>query len=303
METASDLFGFPESIGWAIEFDGCLNLMKGAIELTDYLTTVSPTYANEIKNPYFSHGLDGIINRNAGKLKGILNGIDEELNDPATDSSLFKNYSAKDMSGKAVCKEELQKMLGLPVRADVPVIAMISRLVAHKGLDLVKRVLDELLCEDVQVVVLGKGDVDYENFFKYMETRYKGKCRALIAFNKDMASKLYSGADILLMPSRQEPCGLSQMIACRYGTVPVVRRTGGLADSITAHNDSREGGNGFAFTNYNAHEMLYVIKDAIFTFCNKPEWIGIVKRAMESDFSWEKSAREYEGVYDKLING
>lgn len=303
METASDLFGFPESIGWAIEFDGCLNLMKGAIELTDYLTTVSPTYANEIKNPYFSHGLDGIINRNAAKLKGILNGIDEELNNPATDGALFKNYSEKDMGGKAVCKEELQKMLGLPVRSDVPVIAMISRLVAHKGLDLVKRVLDELLCEDVQVIVLGKGDVDYENFFKYMETRYKGKCRALIAFNKDMASKLYSGADILLMPSRQEPCGLSQMIACRYGTVPVVRRTGGLADSIIAHNDSRDGGNGFAFTNYNAHEMLYVIKDAIFTFGNKPEWNGIVKRAMESDFSWEKSAREYESVYDKLING
>lgn len=300
LDTAADLFGFPEWISGSVEFNGCVNLMKGAIELADKVTTVSPTYAKEIRNPFFAQGLDTIINRNAGKLCGILNGIDETLNDPATDGALFKNYSAADLSGKAVCKAELQKMLGLPVR-DVPIIAMISRLVSHKGLDLIKCVLDELLCEDVQFIILGKGDVDYENFFRYMEGRYNGKCRALIAFNRDMASKLYSGADILLMPSKQEPCGLSQMIACRYGTIPVVRRTGGLADSIKPFNDDRVSGDGFAFNNYNAHEMLYVIKDAIFTFGNKEVWNSIVKQAMTADFGWKNSAKKYEQIYDELL--
>jgi glycosyltransferase involved in cell wall biosynthesis len=165
-------------------------------------------------------------------------------------------------------------------------------LVSHKGLDLVKGILDELLCEDVQFIVLGKGDVEYENYFKYMESRYNGKCRALIAFNRDMASKIYSGADIFLMPSKQEPCGLSQMIACKYGTVPVVRKTGGLADSITPFSETRKPGNGFRFENYNAHEMLYVIKDAIFTYGDKTVWNALVQSAVNSDFSWEKSSKE-----------
>lgn len=300
MDTAADLFGFPESAHGAIEFDGCLNLMKGAIELADKVVTVSPTYARELQDPFFAAGLENIIKANAYKMTGILNGLDLELYDPATDKSLFANYSAKDLSGKKVCKRELQKMLGLPERDDVPVIAVISRLVAHKGLDLIKCVLDELLYEDVQLVVLGKGDVDYENYFKYIEGRYNCKCRALIAFNRDMASKIYSGADIFLMPSRQEPCGLSQMIACRYGTVPVVRRTGGLADSIKAFNDDRKTGNGFAFNNYNAHEMLYVIKDAIYTYCNAPEWKKIEECAINSDFGWGKSSEEYEKLFDSL---
>lgn len=300
-ETYADLFGFPDWAFGAVEFDGCVNLMKGAIELSDKVTTVSPTYAKEIRDGYFANGLQSIICRNEGKISGILNGLDLELYDPATDKSLFKNYSANDLSGKAVCKAELQKMLGLPERPEVPVIALISRLVAHKGLDLIKCILDELLYEDVQLVVLGKGDVDYENFFKYTESRYNGKCRAVIAFNRDMASKIYSGADILLMPSRQEPCGLSQMIACRYGTVPVVRRTGGLADSIRPFNTDRTDGNGFAFTNYNAHEMLYVIKDAVFTYADKPVWNKIVRTAINSDFGWDKSSEEYIKLYDSLI--
>ena len=273
--------------------------MKGAIELSDAVSTVSPTYAGEIKDAFFAHGLEKVILKNENKLCGILNGLDLDLYDPTTDSALFKNYSSEDLSGKKECKSELQRMLGLPQR-DVPVIALISRLVSHKGLDLVKAVLDELLYEDVQFVVLGKGDTDYENYFKYMEGRYNGKCKALIAFNKDMASKIYSGADIFLMPSKQEPCGLSQMIACRYGTVPVVRRTGGLADSITPFNDNREKGNGFAFTNYNAHEMLYVIKDAIYTYGNKTVWEKLVQSAINSDFSWEKSSTSYETLYDAL---
>lgn len=300
-DTYADLFGFPDWAFGAVEFDGCVNLMKGAIELSDKVTTVSPSYAKEIKNPYFANGLENIICRNEGKISGILNGLDSELYDPETDKSLFKNYSAKDMSGKAVCKAELQKMLGLPERPEVPVIALISRLVSHKGLDLIKCVLDEILFEDVQLVVLGKGDVNYENFFKDAETRYNCKCRALIAFNRDMASKIYSGADILLMPSKQEPCGLSQMIACRYGTIPVVRRTGGLADSIKPFNTDRTDGNGFAFTNYNAHEMLYVIKDAIFTFSDKAVWNKIVTTAINTDFGWDKSSEEYTKLYDSLI--
>lgn len=298
-DTASDVFGFPDWAYGYVEYNGCLNLMKGAIELSDAVSTVSPTYAGEIKDAFFSHGLENVIRRNEGKLCGILNGLDLDLYNPETDSALFKNYSASDLSGKKECKRELQKMLGLPER-DVPVIALISRLVSHKGLDLIKAVLDEILYEDVQFVVLGKGDVDYENFFKYIEGRYNGKCRALIAFNKDMASKIYSGSDIFLMPSKQEPCGLSQMIACRYASVPVVRRTGGLADSIVPFNNDREKGNGFAFTNYNAHEMLYVIKDAIYTYGNKPLWEKIVNSAVTSDFSWKKSSVSYEQLYDAL---
>ena len=300
MDTAADLFGFPESAYGAIEFDGCLNLMKGAIQLADKVVTVSPTYARELQDPFFASGLENIIKANEYKITGILNGLDLELYDPETDKALFANYSAANLAGKKTCKRELQKMLGLPVRDDVPVIAVISRLVSHKGLDLVKCILDELLYEDVQFVVLGKGDVDYEGYFKYMEGRYNYKCRALIAFNRDMASKIYSGADILLMPSRQEPCGLSQMIACRYGTIPVVRRTGGLADSIKAYNEDRTEGNGFAFTNYNAHEMLYVIKDAIFTFAKKDEWKKIVEYAIKSDFGWDKSSKKYIELFDSL---
>jgi len=300
MDTAADLFGFPESAYGAIEFDGCLNLMKGAIELADKVVTVSPTYARELQDSFFAAGLENIIRSNAYKMTGILNGLDLELYDPSTDKSLFANYSSKDTSGKKVCKRELQKMLGLPEREDVPMIAVISRLVAHKGLDLIKCILDELLFEDVQLVILGKGDVDYEDYFRYMEGRYNCKCRALIAFNRDMASKIYSGADILLMPSRQEPCGLSQMIACRYGTIPVVRRTGGLADSIKAYNENRDSGDGFAFTNYNAHEMLYVIKDAIFTYAKKEEWQKIVEYAITYDFGWEKSSEKYTELFDSL---
>ena len=297
-EILEDLFGLPHNVGPLLDYDGCLNLMKGAIQCSDYVTTVSRTYAEEIKDPFFAHGLQYVINDNAAKLKGILNGIDVDLYDPSKDKCLFKKYSVDDMEGKKVCKAELQKMLNLPVRADVPIIAIISRLVSHKGLDLVKCVLEELLCEDIQVVILGKGEPYYEGYFNYVSETYSGKCRTIIAYNKDLSSKIYSGADIFLMPSKQEPCGLSQMIACRYGTIPVVRRTGGLNDSITPFNDGRKSGNGFAFTNYNAHEMMYVIKDAIYTYGNKPVWNELMRSAMTTDFSWNVSAAQYEELYD-----
>ena len=297
-----DLFGLPESVKSALDYDGCLNLMKGAIQFSDRFSTVSRMYANEIKNPFFAHGLQYAICENEFKLTGILNGIDETVYNPETDEKLFRNYSADDTSGKAVCKKELQKMLGLPEKDDAPLISIISRLVPAKGLDLVKCVIEELLAENVQVVILGKGESDYEDYFRMLADRYSGKCRAIIAYNKDLASKIYSASDIFLMPSKQEPCGLSQMIACRYGAVPVVRATGGLFDSISPYNnDMRNGGNGFVFGNYNAHEMLYVIKDAVYTFGNKDEWRGIMKRAMTTDFSWKKSSGEYEKLYDNML--
>ena len=297
-----DLFGLPESVKPALDYDGCLNLMKGAIQFSDRFSTVSRMYANEIKNPFFAHGLQYAICENEFKLTGILNGIDETVYNPETDEKLFRNYSADDTSGKAVCKKELQKMLGLPEKDDAPLISIISRLVPAKGLDLVKCVIEELLAENVQVVILGKGESDYEDYFRILADRYSGKCRAIIAYNKDLASKIYSASDIFLMPSKQEPCGLSQMIACRYGAVPVVRATGGLFDSISPYNnDMRNGGNGFVFGNYNAHEMLYVIKDAVYTFGNKDEWRGIMKRAMTTDFSWKKSSGEYEKLYDNML--
>ncbi len=295
MDTYESLFGFPESIKQFVEFGGNVNLVKAAIEMTDIVSTVSPTYAEELKSPYYACGLENIINRNAHKLHGILNGIDTEVYNPATDKYIFKNYSVKDLSGKAVCKAELQKLLGLPMRADVPVIAVISRLVQHKGLDLIKSSIESLLSSDVQLVILGKGEISYENFFINVARSYSGKCAAVIAYNQDLSRKIYSGADIFLMPSRSEPCGLSQMIASRYGTVPVVRETGGLNDSIKAY--TGDGGNGFTFRDYNAHDMLYVINEAVRTFRDPAKWQDVRARAMNTDFSWKASAEKYMQIY------
>ena len=302
MELLEDLFGLPYSAQSVVEYDGCINLMKGAIQLAERFSTVSPRYASEIKNPYFAHGLEYMTSQNEYKLSGILNGIDEKAYSPENGGSLFATYSSKDLSGKAVCKAELQKMLALPEKPDTPIIAIISRLVPAKGLDLIKCVFEEILSEDVQVIILGKGESEYEDYFRFISERYSGKCRAIIAYNKDLAAKVYSGSDIFLMPSKHEPCGLSQMIACRYGTVPVVRKTGGLADSIVPFNDDkRSEGNGFVFETYNAHEMLYVIKDAINTYSDKPVWEKLVKRAMTTDFSWKKSAKQYEKLYGDML--
>lgn len=296
MDTYESLFGFSDSIKHFIEFDGNVNLMKGAIEMTDIVSTVSPTYAEEIKQPFFAHGLDNIIRRNDFKLKGILNGIDIDYYNPEKDTYLFKNYSINDLSGKAVCKAELQKMLGLPVRDDIPIIAVISRLVSHKGLDLIREVAESLLNQDVQLVVLGKGEISYENYFTNLAKIYKAKCATIIAYNQDLSRKIYSASDIFLMPSKMEPCGLSQMIASRYGTVPVVRETGGLNDSIKAYTGVK--GNGFTFHDYNAHDMLYVINEAIRTYKDKDAWADVQKRAMSTDFSWKVQATEYEKIYE-----
>ena len=297
MDCYENLFGFDGSLYQYIEFKNCINLMKAAIEMSDYVTTVSPTYANEIKDPFFAHGLEGVIERNAHKLTGILNGIDFDFYNPETDIHIEKNYSADDKSGKAVCKEAMQKLLGLPVKKDVPVVAMITRLVSHKGVDLVKEVLEQFLSDDVQFVLLGTGDAEYEDYFKYIGSMYENKCKAVIAFNQDLSRKIYAGSDIFLMPSKMEPCGLSQMISSRYGSVAVVRETGGLNDSIKAFFDGN--GNGFTFKNYDAYDMLYVLRQAVNTYRNKDEWQRVIDNAMKSDFTWKLLAGKYEDLYNK----
>ena len=294
LDILEDLFGISNRFRYLVEYDRCINLMKGAIECCERFSTVSPTYAGEIKDPYYSHGLDPIIRRNEFKLCGILNGIDPDYYNPATDKSLFANYDAENIAPKAICKEELQRMLNLPVKPDTPVIAMITRLVAHKGLDLVKEVIEQVLRQDVQFVLLGTGDSAYENYFSDLARRYQGKVVSIISFNSDLSRKIYAGADLFLMPSKSEPCGLSQMIASRYGTVAIVRETGGLRDSITPYG---AGGNGFTFHDYNAYDMLYVINEAIGVYHNKEEWAALRKKAMQTDFSWAKSATYYEGLY------
>lgn len=297
LDALEDLFGISNEYRHLVEYDGCINLMKGAIECCEKFSTVSPTYAKQIMSAEYAHGLENIVTRNSFKLCGILNGIDVISYNSATDKALFANFTPEDPSGKAVCKAELQKMLGLPVK-DVPVISMITRLVSHKGLDLVCAVIEEILAGDVQFVLLGTGDSVYENYFKELATRYSGKAVCVIAFNGDLSRKIYSGSDIFLMPSKSEPCGLSQMIACRYATVPVVRETGGLFDSIKPYG---AGGNGFTFAAYNAHDMLHVIREAIDVYQNEEEWKTLMYRAATSDFSWQRSAEEYKTLYDDVL--
>lgn len=298
LDILEDLFGISNNFRYLVEYDHCINLMKGAIECCEQFSTVSPTYAQQIKDPYYAHGLDAIIRRNEFKLTGILNGIDPDYYNPQTDKALFANYSMENRANKAVCKEELQRMLNLPVKADTPIMAMISRLVSHKGLDLVKEVIEQALRQDMQFVLLGTGDSAYENYFNDLARRYPGKVVSIISFNSDLSRKIYSGADLFLMPSKSEPCGLSQMIASRYGTVAIVRETGGLRDSITPYG---AGGNGFTFRDYNAYDMLYVINEAFGVYRNPEEWDKLVQRAMTTDFTWEKSAKEYERLYRKLF--
>ncbi|MGN1060890.1 MAG: glycogen synthase [Candidatus Coproplasma sp.] len=295
LDILSSLFDIYGKYQYLVEYNNSINLMKGAIEVSERFSTVSPRYADEIKDPYYAHGLDPIIRNNQFKLKGILNGIDDKGYNSELDTHLFKNFTPDDMSGKAVCKAELQKMLNLPVKPDTPVIAMISRLVSHKGLDLVTNVIEEILRDDVQFVLLGTGDYQYESYFRELAKKYPEKVSANIQFNGDLSRKIYSGADIFLMPSKSEPCGLSQMMACRYGTVPIVRETGGLYDSIKPQV------NGYTFANYNAHDMLYVVRQALADYKNKEKWAELRYRAITSDFSWKKSAKEYETLYLDML--
>ena len=296
-----DLFGISRNEYMSLDWHGCINLMKGAIDYSDYISTVSPTYAQEICTSEYAHGLEDVLNKNKHKLRGILNGIDYDVYDPATSKSLFVNYSAESLEKKAENKQELQKMLGLNVDAGAPLIAMITRLVNHKGISLVRSAFNDIMNSGAQFVILGTGDADHENFFRHMQNLYGNRVHAVITFNKDLAQKIYAGADIFLMPSISEPCGLSQMIALRYGTVPVVRTTGGLKDSIEDCGDGKTG-NGFTFSGANAGELKHAVDRAVGLYCVYGDiWKGLRERAAKCDFSWTESAIKYQAFYDEMF--
>ena len=297
-ELMGDVLGVPEDKASLVEYSGCVNLMKGAIECADKVTTVSQTYAKEILDPWFSHGLDSILKERQSKLCGIVNGIDIEVYNPETDPLTDAHFSADEPDGKKEAKRLLQQRAGLPVKEDVPVIGIVSRLVGHKGLDLVKCVFEDIIAEDVQFVILGSGEWEFETFFHEMAGKYPEKVSLRLGFIPELAHKIYAGADIFLMPSKSEPCGLAQMVALRYGTLPIVRETGGLKDTITDSGDGE--GNGFTFATYNAHDMKDAVNRALNAFSDKEGFKQLVLRAMKCDNSWKRSAGEYLKIYKEI---
>ncbi len=300
-EILSDVFCLDSWDRYIVEYDGCINLTKGAIVCCDKLTTVSPNYANEIQTEYYSSGLHYIIGMNRDKTTGIINGIDYDYYNPETDTEIRRHFSVDNQTQKAEDKLDIQRIFGLPERRDVPVVAMISRLASHKGFDLVKRILEEAVTSlDMQFVLLGTGDIDYEDYFSYLSRKYPEKVGVMLAFDKSLAKKIYAGADIFLMPSKSEPCGLAQMIASRYGTVPVVRETGGLYDTIKPYNTEDKTGNGITFKTYNAHDMYDAVRRAVELYSNKRQWKALRTNAMSADFSWSSSAKKYLEMYDSL---
>ncbi len=299
-ELLGDVLGIPNEDAGIVMYDNCVNYLKGGLQAANRITTVSPTYSREILDPWFAHGLDRILVNLKDKLSGILNGIDYDVYNPETDKNIAANYSVNTIELKGKNKEALQREVGLPVRDDVPLIGIVSRLVGHKGFDLVKCVFSEFLQSDVQVVILGSGEYEFESFFHDIAAKHPKKVALRLAFDPKLARKIYAGADIFLMPSKSEPCGLAQMIALRYGTIPLVRKTGGLNDTIF---DSGDGiGNGFTFNDYNAHDMLETLRRAVKGYSNKEGWNILVKRAMECDNSWAKSASEYIKLYKEILN-
>lgn len=279
--------------------DACsINYMLGALRYADAITTVSPTYANEIQTPEFGEGLDGVLRERSYALQGILNGIDVEGFDPATDKRIAANYTVEDRSGKAVCKAKLQEELGLEVRDDRPLMVMVTRLTRQKGMDLVMYALDRILAGGVQVAVLGTGDRDYEDGLRYFQDKYPGTMAARIEFDPALSQRMYAAADMFLMPSKFEPCGLSQIIAMRYGTLPIVRETGGLKDTVIPYNEFTGEGTGFSFSNFNGDEMGdAVFRAARLFWDNRDAWNQLVTQAMSQDFSWTRSADKYLDLY------
>ena len=295
------VFGFDYSDYF--DYNGCVNLMKCAIEMANVVTTVSPRYSEEIKGDEYSHGLAPILNNNAHKLTGILNGIDYKYYNPETDKEIFMNFKSGELDKKVKNKTELQRALGLPEREDVPLVAIISRLASHKGLDLIREVAYGLVDNnDIQLVVLGKGEAQYEDFFTELERNRKDKVRALIMYDRDLSKRIYAASDIFMMPSKSEPCGLSQMIASRYGAIPVVRETGGLYDSIKGYwlLNGTILGNGFTFANYYAGELYERTVAALELYHNKELYPRFAKKIMDTDFSWGISARKYYMLYERM---
>ena len=294
------LFGLDR--GWVDDgtllLDGDLNLLKGAILTADAVNAVSPTYAQELKNPYFAHRMEGILTQCGYKLSGVLNGIDMKLYDPAADPRIAANYTAENISGKAADKAALQKALGLRPEPETPIIAMVSRLVTHKGLDLIREVMGDIMELPVQFVLLGSGDAAYEDFFRHTAERWPERMAIRLGYDEALSMAIYAGADLFLMPSRSEPCGLSQMIAMRYGTVPIVRETGGLKDTVQPYEAWRDAGTGFTFANYSSADMLHVLREAAYLYKDYPDaFARLRRRAMERDFSWNRSAGDYLKIY------
>ena len=295
----ADTLGLPQEWAHHAEYNGDTNFMKAAIENADKVTTVSPTYAQEILDPWFAHGLDPILREKQHKLWGILNGIDYESYNPKTDKIIVKNFHADAfIKNKAVCKKELRSLFNLEEDGS-PIISMVTRLVGHKGVDIIVQAMQGLIDKGYQVVVLGTGESQYEEFFRDLAARYPGRVGVEIAFIPALSRKIYAGSDMFLMPSKSEPCGLSQMIALRYGTVPIVRETGGLKDSVK---DSQDGvGNGFTFANYSADELYGACMRAYEGYQDTKGWRVLVKRAMQSDCSWKNSAKEYLRMYEDTM--
>ncbi|MGO1711886.1 MAG: glycogen synthase, partial [Senegalia sp. (in: firmicutes)] len=285
----------------ALKFYENINFMKAGIVFSDALTTVSKSYAEEIKYSFFGEDLEGIIKKHENKLFGIVNGIDYNKYNPLTDSNIDENYNKKTINKKNENKIALQKLYGLPVRKDIPLIAMVTRLVSMKGLDLVTHILDELLCEDVQFIMLGTGDKEYEDIFNQFEEKYPKKLASKIYFNEAESHKIYAGADMFLMPSMKEPCGISQLISLRYGTIPIVREVGGLKDTIIPYNQYDGSGNGFSFENFNAHELLFTVKRTLDVYNDKTKWEKLMINAMDSKNDWKKSSNEYIEIYEQVI--
>lgn len=284
-----------------VEFYGNVSFMKGALNFSDMITTVSPSYAEEIQTPFYGEGLDGLLRKRRDHLQGILNGLDYHLYIPETDPYIYFPYKDP-LQGKKENKKKLQQDLRLPVNEEIPMVCIVSRLVEQKGMELVLHVLDEMLIhDDFQLVVLGTGDFRYEEAFRQAANRFPHKCSVHFTFDEPFSHQIYAASDIFLMPSLFEPCGIGQLIALRYGTVPVVRETGGLRDTVRPYNEYTGEGNGFSFTNYNAHDMMFTLRRALQIYKNKDVWPHLVKHASESQYDWSSSAAQYGEVYRRLV--
>jgi starch synthase len=293
-----DILGLPESAKNLVIYDGCVNYMKGGIECSAVVTTVSDTYATEILDPFYSYGLESILEERKYKIHGVVNGIDTKLYDPSKDKALFVNYNKENVADKKKeNKKALCEMLNLSYDENRPLIAMVTRLTEQKGLDLVGAVIGEILRADLQVVILGTGEWKYENVVLQLEDEYPHKFRGILQFSSDLASKLYGASDLFLMPSKFEPCGLSQLIAMRYGSVPIVRETGGLKDTVEPYNHESKTGRGFTFKTYNSYDMLDAVWRAFACYHDKENWAKVTDNAMSGDYSWEASAKKYIDIY------
>lgn len=284
-----------------LKYYDAISFMKGGIVYSDRVTTVSETYAQEIQTPFYGEGLDGLLKKVSYKLSGIVNGIDYDIYNPKKDKDIYLNYSEESIVNKKKNKEMLQHQLGLPVNKDIPMTGIISRLVDQKGFDLISEVMDDIMNLDLQMVILGTGDNKYEKMFKYYAEKYPTKISCNIYFSNDLSKKIYAGSDLFLMPSLFEPCGIGQLIAMEYGTLPIVRETGGLRDTVISYNEYTGKGNGFSFTNYNAKDMLYTIERAINFYKDRSVFNNIVRNAMRTDNSWNSSAYKYIELYDDLL--